>query len=66
MTIYKTPDLPAGKSARLEAAVGAAIGLGRSATPAEVEGKIVELLRQIVRDQEQMADIAALPTRSPL
>ena len=57
-TVSLTTD--ATQAARLAAAMGALLGLGRDATQAEVKAYLVAHLRDIVRERERQAAIAAL------
>lgn len=49
----------AGEDARLVVAFGAALGLGRNATAAEVKAAVVNYIKATVRDQERLAAVAA-------
>jgi hypothetical protein len=49
----------AGEDARLVAAFGAALGLGRNATAAEIKSAVAAYLKGVVRDQERIAAMAA-------
>lgn len=49
------------QDARLVAAFGARLGLGRDANAAEIKADIIQWVRTVVQDQERLATTASNP-----
>lgn len=60
MAAFTTRNFSAAKTARIAAAFGAALNLGRDATQPEVESELDEMLIKLVLHQERMAQIRAI------
>lgn len=61
LTINTTTD----QDARIVAAFGTYLGLGRNATGAEVKARVIQFVREVVQQQERIAQEAAI-TPTPL
>lgn len=46
--------------ARIVAAFGTYLGLGRNATAAEVKARVTQFIREVVQEQERIAALAAI------
>lgn len=61
-----TINTTAGEDARLVAAFGTYLRLGRNATQAEIKAWLVQQMTNVVIEQERLAAAAALTAASPI